>query len=175
MRHTPIPTAMMLLFALTTAGPALASEPGPSARLTFTIDGPSLEQSVPSVVELVATGDGTLSVTTGARLPIPNRSASGDDATNGDATRFSYQQVGLTLHARTHVTDDGRMRVAGTLEISGLAAGFVPGDLEAPPVVSASSCGFDVALADGQSERIVRLAGSDGDQLTVNLGLTLVD
>ncbi len=175
MRRTPMLFAMTLLAATVVAGPALASEPGPGARLTFTLDGPTIGQAVPSVVEVVAADDGTVSVTTGARLPIPTRPPAGDEPTDDVAVRFSYQQVGLTIHARTRGVDGGRMHVSGTLEVSGLAAGFVPGDLESPPVVMTSSAGFDVALADEESARIVRLAGPDGDQLTIHLALTLLD
>ncbi len=176
MGRREILVSITLLAAAVAAGPALADEPGPSARLKFTLDGPVVEHPVPSVVELVASGDGAVvSVTTGARLPIPTRSASGVESADDGAVGFSYQQVGLAIHARTHATDDGRMRVAGTLEVSGLAAGFVPGDLDPPPVVSTSSCSFDVVVADGGSARIVRLARPDGDQLTVRLDLNFVD
>ena len=176
MRRSAILVSMILLAAAVAAGPALADEPGPSAHLTFTLDGPTVAHSVPSVVELVASGDGAVvSVTTGTRLPIPTRSHSGDESADEGAVQFSYQQVGLAIHARTQAADDGRMRVAGTLEVSGLAAGFVPGDLEPPPVVSTSSCSFDVALADGETARIIRLAGADGDLLTVHLELAVLD
>jgi len=165
---------MFLLAAAVAAGPALAAEPVPSVRLTFTVDGAPLAQDAPSVVAVVASSERPVVVTTGARVPIPTSATSTDGSADDGGVRFSYQNVGLSIRADVRAVGDG-LRVAGTIEASGLAPGSAPPGLGSPPVVVASSSGFDVTLKDGGSERIVRVGGPDGDRLVVDLRLDLLD
>lgn len=152
-----------------------AADPAVTARLTFTVNGEAFAGAVPSVIELVTTVDGPASVTSGARVPIPLRRATEEPPSADAGPALSYQDVGFRSHLRMTLADDGRFRLAGTLEVSRLADGFTAGDIASPPVVMASSHSFDVLLSDGTSRRIVRVAGPQGDRLTVDLGIDLLE
>lgn len=169
MQRTPILAAMILLAAVAAVGPASADEPGPNTRLTFTIDTPAFDNAIPSVVEVAAALDGSVSVVTGARLPIPTSAGTDEGSAENCGVRFSYQHVGLSIQARIRPAEGGRVLVTGTIEVSGLAPGSAPGDLGSPPVVTTASSSFAVTLSDGGSERIVRVSGADGDRLVVDL------
>jgi hypothetical protein len=175
MRRDAILVAVIVPVLMGFGATLFAAEQAASARLTFTVNGEAFDRAVPSAIELVSTVDGPSSVTSGTRVPIPIRQATEDAESAEAGAAVSYQEIGFRSHLRMTLGDDGRVRVTGTLEVSRLADGFTAGDVSSPPVVMASSHSFDVRLSDGTSHRIVRVAGPEGDRLTVDLGIELLE
>ncbi len=124
------------------------------ANVLVTVRIGRLEGSKRTVVKsydlVVATGGGGSQLLSGARVPIPTTSESGDDV-----TAFVYQNIGFSTEARAWLTEDKRIKLAATIEDSRV----VKGEGGEPPTVETRQLSVTAILSPGQPLEVTRVQG----------------
>lgn len=155
------------------ASPAVAddgSPPGENVELTLKVTqiGGEKRAGDTRVYSMLAGPDSRATLSTGWRVPIPTTSFNTAQQAGGAVvpiTSFTYQNIGLDSDIEVQRLDDGRIRLAGRVEVSAL-----DGDpIEGRPKVGTFSHRFDVTVLPGESNRVSRVATPDGGALLLEL------
>jgi hypothetical protein len=135
--------------------------------------GPGKEKSEKSYKLLSL--DGQVSeLLTGWRYPIPTSSFNTAAKAGGKpvpVTSFSYQNVGMTVNVETKIVAEGRVRLRGHIEVSGVDSDAPKSDASIPaaPKLGTFSHRFDTILADGVSATISSVPHPGGGSIVVKL------
>ena len=128
---------------------------------------------VPHTVRITGVDGRASEFSSGRRVRFATRTSTDDSGAGGGSfTSYSYQHVGLTVRLHGSVLDDGRIVVAGKVEISSPSPARQPD--EAPEVAS-FDYQFNAVLADGVETLLAEIPEPDGGTRTLRLTVAVGD
>jgi hypothetical protein len=150
LRWTPL-----LLLVLLVSPPAIADDADPNvaaaANVKLTVRLAKLVDDKPTDVKaydlVLVSGGAPSRLLSGARVPFP---AGGDDGAS-----LVYQNVGFTTEAYAWVLEDGRIKVAASIEDSRVVT---PAD-GGPPTVETRQLSVNAVLTSGKPMEVTRVDG----------------
>jgi len=151
---------------------------GPNVQITITI-GHVEEQADPTVrtYRLIARDGGSATrMLMGWRTPIPTSSATDAGGAPGSLTSYVYQNVGMTAQIEARVIGNGRILVAGAIEISGARRNSDV--VQAPPsmpLIGTFQQDLNVLLRASKSLRIAEVPDPEGGTMYLDLVAEVLD
>lgn len=178
------PRLLFVLFGLAAAAtaPATADDRPASGRwstglhyeLTIAhMDGDGHES--PHTIRMSGVDGRATDFSSGRRVPFPTstNAASTADSEMVPVTSYSYQDVGLSVRLHGDVLDDGRVRVAGRIGISGLTG--TAESSSRPPQVDSFDHDFHALVADGVETTVAEIPDNAGGVRVVTLTVEVGD
>jgi len=145
----------------------------PNVLITVTVgeSGPGDSESEKSYQLLALSGQET-ELLTGWRYPIPTSTY--NTASKGGApapvTSFSYQNLGMTVALETRVVTEGRIRVHGSIEVSGVDRKLDTRDTPPEvPKLGTFNHRFNAILKDGVTTTLSSVPHPGGGSIVVKL------
>lgn len=179
MQRPALLVLLTLLLVAATATPATADERSAkdprSTSLDYTLqigysDGDG--HQVPRTVKIAGVDGRASEFSSGRRVRFATRTGSDASEGGGTFTSYSYQHVGLTVRLHGSVLDDGRVVVAGKVEISSPSP--VQQSDEAPEVAS-FDYDFNAVLRNGVEAVLAEVPEPDGGTRTLKLTVEVGD
>lgn len=125
--------------------------------------------------QLVALANGSdTRLHSGWRVPIATTTFDTNVESNGGlvpVTSYTYQNVGFEARLRAHILDHNQVRLAGSIEDSHEVR--IPGR-DSPKIRTLSSA-FDAIIAEGKPLETLSMAGPDGESLTVEIEVEILN
>jgi len=120
---------------------------------------------------MVTLTDGrSTSLMMGWRMPIPTTRQPDDDPDGEPVTSYIYQNVGMTARLETRMLDDGRILVAGGIEVSGKRNAPEAERNEAGlPIIGTFQQDIYLVLRDGKKLRVAEVPDPEGGTIYIEM------
>lgn len=150
--------------------------PAPSNNVAITITvGDTLPEDGKGPDErsyrMVTLTDGrSTSLLMGWRMPIPTTRKPDDDPDGEPIISYIYQNVGMTARLETQMLDDGRILVAGGIEVSGKRDATDAERNEAGlPIIGTFQQDIYLVLRDGKKLRVAEVPDPEGGTIYIDM------
>ena len=149
---------------------------GPNVMITMTVGNVDEPGAKVRTYRFLGRDGTAAAMLMGWRMPIPtSHSRSGDDDT-APVTSYVYQNVGVTAELEIDVLSDGRVLLAGEIEISGTREGTPPEQgATAPPMIGTFQQALNVILREEQPIRVAQVPDPEGKTLYLQVEVDVLD
>lgn len=162
----------------TAQGPASPVADGDNLMITITVGDVEADNksSVRSYKLVALDGGNRAEMLMGWRMPIPTTRAVPDTPDSQPVTSFTYQNIGVTASIEVDSLADGRILLAGSIEISGVREQKgEAADTDAPPLIGTFQQSVFVIVKEGEAMRVAEVPDPDGGSLYVQLTVDRLD
>ena len=162
--------------ALDEDGETRAAYVGPNIKITLTVGDVETDQgpTVRHYVLITRDGGSPARILMGWRTPIPTETSSDDGST--PVTSYVYQNIGMTAKIEARVVGDGRILIAGAVEISGARREGQGADVPArAPTIGTFQQELNVLLRDGKPMRVAEMPDPEGGTMFLELEAEVLD